>query len=185
MVSVYLEEKFERPVFNVKDDLGIDMLCLLDTGATMSVWCQRKYLFLQHFPNAVKTNYVTTVTGFGGRSFKKREIWKIPSLAIEDIDGKERYEIKNLLVALVDAGMRQFSLILCSPLLHNTLYKVFDFDDDKHMEIYPKENRPVYCTPKGVIDSETLGELLPKEFEIGSDEIFIKGVTVFSEDVNT
>lgn len=144
----------------------------------------KKISFFQHFPNAVKTNYATTVTGFGGKSFKKREIWKIPNFIIEDNDGKERYEIKNLLVTLVDAGMRQFNLILCSPLFHNTLYKVFDFDDDKHMEIYPRENRPVYCTPKAAMDRTMLEELMPREFEIGDEEIFIKGVTVFSEDVN-
>ena len=110
MISVYLENQYDRPVFNYETESGVDILCLFDTGARISVWCQQKYLFLQHFPSAVKTNYVTTVTGFGGQSVKKREIWKIPHFSVKDGNGTGRYEVENLLVAIVEAKtMRQFS----------------------------------------------------------------------------
>ncbi|MBO6133667.1 MAG: hypothetical protein J6P05_04960 [Lachnospiraceae bacterium] len=182
MICVYLEEKYERPAFNIMTESGADILCLFDTGAMISVWCQKKTLFLKHFPNAIKTNYVTTITGFGGKSVQKREIWRIPSFVIEDSHGNGQYKIENLLVALVDArAKRQFSLILCSPVFRGTSYHIFDIDSsNKHMEIHPKANRPAYCVPKEVIDRKIIEERMPSEFVLETDEIFIEGVTVFA-----
>ena len=183
MVSVFLEEQYDRLVFNYETELGVDILCLLDSGARMSVWCQRKYLFLQHFPSAVKTNYVTTVSGFGGQSITKREIWKIPHFAIEDANGTGKYQVENLLVAIVEAKtMRQFSLILSSPILHGTEYLVHDFDNDKHLNIYPGVNRPAYCVPKNVFNRGEVEKMMPTDFTLEKDEIFIKGITVFFEE---
>ena len=43
-----------------------DLLCLIDTGADMPVWCRSVKIFLKAFPNAQKLNYRFVLTGFGG-----------------------------------------------------------------------------------------------------------------------
>ena len=76
--------------------------CLIDTGALISVCCMPLFLFTSNYPDAVKTNYCTTISGFGGVSYKKRDIWKIPEFVLEDQNGEGRYIVKNLLIAVAD-----------------------------------------------------------------------------------
>ena len=184
MVSVNLARNFERPAFNVETAFDEDVLCLLDTGALISVWCQRKFLFLRHFPNAVKTNYVTTVSGFGGKSLVKREVWKIPQLVLKDSNGNGAYVVKNLLVALVENSTAMtFKLVLSSKIFHGSSFHIFDVDtDDKRVEIHPMADRPVVCVIKGTIAESDLEDVSPDGFKLDDDEVFIKGTTVFVEE---
>ncbi len=181
MVSINLDRSKRRPAILLNTASEDDMLCLLDTGALISVWCQRKFLFLRHFPDAVKTNYVTTVSGFGGVSLQKREIWKIPEFVLKDSHGDEMYTVKNLLVALVDNNrIMSFKMILSATVFRGSSYHVFDEDsDDKRIEIYPKYNREAVCVASDVVDSNELKDIMPDDYDILPDEIFINGSTVF------
>ena len=85
MVTIELDIEKERPSFFFRSATDENIRVMLDTGAMISVWCQRKFLFLKHFPDARKTNYVTTIYGFGGVSSVKREIWEIPVFVLPNI----------------------------------------------------------------------------------------------------
>ena len=56
---------------------------LLDTGAQTPVWCSGKDLFMTAYPEAVKTDYVSHITGFGS-GFSTAEVYKIPVFVIEN-----------------------------------------------------------------------------------------------------
>ena len=105
MVYLTLDEDRKRPTFFQKVANEGEIACLLDSGALISVWCTPLFLFQKNFPNATKTNYYTTVSGFGGVSSVKREVWKIPEFIMGDENSQEKYVIKNLLVAIVDNSM--------------------------------------------------------------------------------
>ena len=134
------------------------------------------------YPDAEKTNYRTTISGFGGVSYKKRDIWKIPEFVLEDQNGEGRYIIKNLLIAVVDdTQITSFNMILSALIFHGSSYHIFDKANDKHIEIYPEHDRPVVCVPGETIDKNALGNSMLKSLDLSEDEIFISGITVFSE----
>ena len=184
MVSINLDRKKQRPSVRMETAPNEYFLCLIDTGALISVWTQRSFLLLRSFPNAVKTHYVTTVSGFGGKSLQKREIWKIPHFILKDKVTGNEYRVDNLLVALVDNyNKTAYNMVLSSTVFHGSSYHIFDVDSaDKRIEIYPKEDRPVVCVSDGIVSETELKEIMPSDFFLGEGEIFIKGTTVFYED---
>ena len=183
MVSINLDRSRQRPSVRMETAPNEYFLCLIDTGALISVWTQRSFLLLRSFPNAVKTNYVTTVSGFGGKSLQKREIWEIPVFALKDRASGNEYRVNNLLVALVDNyNKTAYNMVLSSTIFHGSSYHIFDVDSpDKRIEIYPKENRPAMCVSNGIVSSSDLREVMPSDFVLEKDEVFIKGTTVFYE----
>ena len=52
MVTIELDIEKERPSFFFRSATDENIRVMLDTGAMISVWCQRKFLFLKHFPDA-------------------------------------------------------------------------------------------------------------------------------------
>ena len=94
MIQVKLAGDKKRPSFYLPCEARFT--CLIDTGALISVWCLNTELLLYCYPDAVKTQYCTTVSGFGGKSVEKREIWKIPEFTLTDMNGNGSYKIKNL-----------------------------------------------------------------------------------------
>ena len=142
MVSINLDRSRQRPSVRIETAPNEYFLCLIDTGALISVWTQRSFLLLRSFPNAV-----------------------------------------NLLVALVDNyNKTAYNMVLSSTIFHGSSYHIFDVDSpDKRIEIYPKENRPAVCVSNGIVSYSDLREVMPSDFDLGKDEVFIKGTTVFYE----
>ncbi|MCR4908785.1 MAG: hypothetical protein K5985_08135 [Lachnospiraceae bacterium] len=181
MIQINLDTDYERPVISLDVEVA-DVSCLIDTGARMTVWCLPLLFFKKCFPDSVKTNYCTTVSGFGGISIKKREIWKIPELILPDENGNGKYTIKNLLVAIVDdSRIAAFSMVLSSAVFHGSSYHIFDKKNDKHLEIHPEYDRPVVCIPHDIPDRKKRDEKLIGIIELDDNEIFIDGITVFFE----
>ncbi len=183
MVYLTLDEDRKRPTFFQKVADESEIACLLDSGALISVWCMPLFLFQKNFPDAEKTNYVTTVSGFGGESTIKREIWKIPEFVMGDENSEEKYVIKNLLVAIVDNSKRSsFYMILSSVVLRGSSHHIFDIEDSKHIEIHPGEDRPVFCVPDDIKSKEQISEDIAKTIDLNGDEILIGSFTVFAEE---
>lgn len=183
MVYLTLDEDRKRPTFFQKVADEGEIACLLDSGALISVWCMPLFLFQKNFPDAVKTNYCTTVSGFGGESTIKREIWKIPEFVMGDENSEDKYVIKNLLVAIVDNSKRSsFYMIVSSVVLRGSSHHIFDIAGHKHIEIHPGENRAVFCVPDDIKDKKQIGEDVAKTIDINEDEILIGSFTVFAED---
>ena len=181
MVKVKLVGMRKRPAFRLPDDHSV--ICLLDTGALMCVWCLPIFYLKLSYPDAVKTKYYTTVSGFGGVSIKKREVWKIPSFVIGDKNSKDKYEIRNLLVAIVDdTRFTSFNMVLSSLVFHGSSYRIYDETWDKHLEIYPSKDRAVYCVPEGAKDPELYGIDIQGLINVEENETLIEGISVFVEE---
>lgn len=183
MVYLTLDEDRKRPTFFQKVANEGEIACLLDSGALISVWCMPLFLFQKNFPNATKTNYYTTVSGFGGVSSVKREVWKIPEFIMGDENSQEKYVIKNLLVAIVDNSKRaSFYMIISSVVLRGSSYQIFDITEHKHIEIHPSDNRPMFCVPDNSKDREQIDEDVAKTIDLNEDEILIGSFSIFAED---
>ena len=182
MVQVKLAGDKKRPSFYLPCEARFT--CLIDTGALISVWCLNTELLLYCYPDAVKTQYCTTVSGFGGKSVEKREIWKIPEFTLTDMNGNGTYTIKNLLVAIVEAETRiGFSMVLTSLVFRGSYHIFGDIDDEnKRIEIYPKYDRPVYCLPIIYTVSEAQDKGLTEMIDLQENETLIEGITVLSEE---
>lgn len=182
MVRVNLNKNKKRPTIPLDSSAG-KLDCLIDTGALVSVWCLPLFILKTCYPAAEKTNYRTTISGFGGISYKKRDIWKIPEFVLEDKNGEGRYTVKNLLIAVADdTQITSFNMILSSLVFHGSSYQIFDKASDKHLEIYSEHDRPVVCIPGETIDKNVLDDSVLKSLDLTEDEIFISGITVFADE---
>ena len=183
MVYLTLDEDRKRPTFFQRVANEGEIACLLDSGASISVWCMPLFLFQKNFPNATRTNYRTTVSGFGGESTIKREVWKIPEFVMGDESSKEKYVIKNLLVAIVDNSKRSsFYMIVSSVVLRGSTTTIFDIANNKHIEINPGVSRPVVCVPDDIKGRSQINADVVKVIDLNEDEILIGSFTVFAED---
>lgn len=161
----------------------IHLKCLIDSGALITVWCNSVAVLKACYPNASKTSYYTTVSGFGGVSSKIREVWKIPEFEIIDDNGTDKFVIKNLLVAIVDdSQMSSFNMVLTSTVFRGTKISIADFPNDKHFEIESSVDRPVYCIPDEFVNLDKYRKKLVDSFELKEGESLISGTTVFFEE---
>ena len=181
MVRFKLIGDKKRPAFYLP--VFMHLKCLIDSGALISVWCNSVGVLKACYPNAAKTNYYTTVSGFGGVSYKVREIWKIPEFDIQDDNGVDKYVVHNLLVAIVDdSQIQSFNMVLCSTVFRGSICTIYDLPKDKHYEINPSHNRPVYCVPDDFVDKSKLGDKLTKGIHFKDGDAIIAGTTVFYEE---
>ena len=82
-IEIALLEEYRRPAICCETALG-ELDVLLDTGAYMPVWNNEAEQLQLNFPDAQETQYVTSVSGFGGNSATIYQIWKIPQIDLKD-----------------------------------------------------------------------------------------------------
>lgn len=112
MIDLKFELKKRKNAYGLviirnRDD-NINIKCLVDTGATMPVWCAGEQLLLSYYPKAVKQNCMTILNGFG-KGYEKASVYKIPDFVLSD--GKNKIHYINLLVAVMDRDY-SFEMIL-------------------------------------------------------------------------
>ena len=181
MIRFKLISEKKRPAFFLPTFMHLK--CLIDSGALISVWCNSVGILKACYPNSVKTNYRTTVSGFGGVSHKMREIWKIPEFIMLDDNGIDKYVVRNLLVAIVDdSQIQSFNMVLSTTVFHGSLYTVCDKNKDKHFEVDSEYDRPVYCVPDGFVDNNQYGAEIIDAMKLEDGDTIIAGTTVFFED---
>ena len=100
-----------------------------------------------------------------------------------DESSKEKYVIKNLLVAIVDNSKKSsFYMIVSSVVLRGSITTIFDIANNKHIEIKPSVSRPVICVPDDIKDRSQINANAAKIIDLNEDEILIGSFTVFAED---
>ena len=143
MIQLYLDQTIKRPALSLDSEMG-PINCLVDTGAIMSVWCLPLFLFKKCYPDAEKTSFRTTVSGFGGMSYKKRDIWRIPEFILEDEGGSGQYVIRNMLIALVDdTQVASFNMILSTQVFHGSAFAVWRFIRNTTDRLYAFPEKPL------------------------------------------
>lgn len=121
VVKVRLSKTHQKPTMVIAKNC-VEFNVLIDTGAHMPVWNETIDALKLYFPDVIRTNMYAEIGGFGGKSIYKCDVWKIPEFKFEDMDGNEPYIIKDLLVAVYDAHIVNYSLILSS-----TMFSAVDF----------------------------------------------------------
>lgn len=82
--------------------------CLIDTGATVPVWCNGENTLLSYYPNAVKQNCFYILHGFG-KGCEIATIYTIPDFVLSD--GKNEIHYMNLPIAVVNRDF-SFDMVL-------------------------------------------------------------------------
>ena len=88
--------------------------CLVDTGARLPVWCSTERDFLNVYPNAIKLNAISFLSGFG-HGTEQVSLYKIPDFELSD--GSKTIHFINLIVALLNKDFT-FDMILSYTMLN-------------------------------------------------------------------
>lgn len=152
-----LLREYDMPVF-VAPAGDSNVRILLDTGANLSVFNGSEEALYAFFEGAVRTEYITAINGFGGRTHTMR-VFRLESLLIDKIT------IRNLLLVCQPFDM-DVDLILAGTLLRINPFTIRL--KDKRLEI-EDIGRDIYCVPVRVE-------------ETGTDDKTIHSTTVFLEE---
>ena len=136
-LELQLIKRNDRPSFEYD---GI--VFLLDTGAHMPVWCGGVDFFLDTYPNAEKTEYISHLSGFG-EGYTTAEVYKISEFVMRSGDAK--YKIRDLYVAVTDYVKIKFDFILSSTMFSKTDYMISN--SENLLKIRFSDNRDLICTP--------------------------------------
>lgn len=75
--------------------------CLIDTGASVPVWCAGEQLLNTYYPNCIRYNGVFILNGFGKGS-EIVPVYLIPEFVLSD--GKQCIKYVNIMVAVTKRG---------------------------------------------------------------------------------
>ncbi len=92
-----LINRYSRQFFDLTVN-EINVRFLYDSGAKIPVWCSGTDKFLKSFPGAEKLDGGCQITGFG-KGKESADAYSIPVFALDD--GKKKFEIEKLVVALL------------------------------------------------------------------------------------
>lgn len=84
------------------------LVCLVDTGAMFPVWCSTESELLNIYPNAIRLNAISFISGFG-QGKEKVSLYKIPDFKL--CDGTNTIHYINLIVALLNKDFT-FDMVL-------------------------------------------------------------------------
>lgn len=99
-----------KPIFKTKIS-KVELTCLYDTGADISVWTGSPDMFECLFPNAELKNDKYKITGFGGAGELYR-LYIVPEFCMQTESGN--YIIKNFIIAVSNGVISKFDLVLCA-----------------------------------------------------------------------
>lgn len=130
-----LSDNFNVPVFELYGYART--YCLLDTGASMAVWCSGVDALHDVFENAVSAGSQALLSGFGG-SGEFADVYKIPLLQIRDT--LTCIDFRNVYVAVLARIRFGFDLILPAVMFSKTDYKINNCCDVRSLQIYSDRN---------------------------------------------
>ena len=143
-LSFPLTNTRSRQIFEYKKDGG-DVLMMYDSGAQIPVWCAGEKILRSAYPNAVKTEFISHISGFG-KETEDCPVFLIPLFSLAD--GENEFCIKNLLVAEL---YKPF--IGCHLLLSETMFSKTDTITTRRkkrtlMIAFDNLERPFICTAR-------------------------------------
>lgn len=118
---------------------------MYDSGAQIPVWCVGEKLLKVVYPDAVRTEFVGNISGFGKES-EECSVFRIPLFSLKD--GNSEFRIKDLLVAEI---YKPF--IGCHLLLSETMFAKADTTTTRRKErtlqiAFDDTERAFACTAK-------------------------------------
>ena len=135
-----LTNQRSRQIFRY--DNGIEKIRMMyDSGARVPVWCTGHELLCKAYPEAVKTDLSSDVSGFGSGS-EQGDVYVIPEFELSD--GSARYVIHNLSIVSISKPN-----IGCDLLISETMFAKADTTtlrrEKRELHII-YEDRDYYCT---------------------------------------
>ena len=139
-LALPLTNQRSRQIFRY--DNGYEKIRMMyDSGARMPVWCTGHDFLCKAYPNAVKTNLSSNISGFGTGS-EKGNVYVIPEFELSD--GKASYIINNLSIISISKPN-----IGCDLLISETMFSKADTTtlrrERRELQIV-YNNREFYCT---------------------------------------
>ena len=116
-----IRKKYRHPVITVPVGDNKNIRCLVDTGASIPVWCGSREIFQLLFPTAKKSGKKSLLRGFGGEG-KEVDVWIIPKFILKDTGNTHGIIYHNFHVML-DSG-RNFD---CDLILSYEMFKKMDY----------------------------------------------------------
>lgn len=135
MLQLRLNDSFNVPVFELEGYK--ETYCLLDTGATMAVWCSGTGYLQEVFRNAVPTGSQVLLSGFGG-SGEFAEVYKIPLLELRAKDNCISF--RNVYTAVLSRSRFGFDMLQC-PESADLLTEGYVFISDQNEKIHTPGSR--------------------------------------------
>lgn len=123
-----IKKKYRHPVISVPVGDNKNIRCLIDTGASIPVWCGSTEIFQLLFPEAKNSKKKSLLRGFGGEG-KEVEVWIIPEFVFKDTEGTDKIIYHNFHVML-DSD-RNFG---CDLILSYEMFKEIDYSFDNSLD---------------------------------------------------
>ena len=144
ILSFPLNNTKSRQIFEYNVD-GVNIWMMYDSGAQIPVWCAGEKILKGTYRDAVKTDFVGNISGFGKES-ETCQIFRIPMFSLKN--EKAEFCVKDLLVAEI---FKPF--IGCHLLLSETMFSKTDTITTRRKErtlrvVYEDLERPFICTAK-------------------------------------
>ncbi len=115
----------DKVVIYVKSETGMNITCMIDTGANVPIWFMGENYLIKRFPSARITNRLTIINGLGQGALLDVPVWEIPEFIIND-DCGEKIVFQNLLVPVINAMEYSFDMVIPLTMLNRTKFS-FDY----------------------------------------------------------
>ena len=138
-----LISRYTRQFFDY--DTGSALIRILyDSGANIPVWCTGEEYLLIAYPDAIKTEYVCHVSGFG-RGRDAGSVYIIPRFELRD--GACVLSVLNLMIAVVEKQLIGCDFIVSETMMEKTNTFTYRIGQKLLQIDYEKEDGVYYCTP--------------------------------------
>ena len=180
LVEMDLDNTHIRPFVHISTDNGM-FDCLIDTGATMPVWCGDSTMLIYYYPKAEPTKYIAMIAGYG-KGYHMARVWKIPQFIMEDRLNNGQYQISNLYIAVAPKRHFGFLMIASAIMFSDANYSIINHatkngDVVLRIETY----RDIfYGIPKIYRDLKMI-EKIKYRGEIGEDDVLIEYSMVLAQ----
>ena len=144
ILSFPLTNTRSRQIFEYNVDGG-KVRMMYDSGAMIPVWCNGERMLKMAYPDAVKTDFIGNISGFGKES-EECSIFRIPMFSLKS--GETEFRIKDLLIAEIYKPA-----IGCHLLLSETMFTKTDTITTRRKEralqiVYDDVGRAFICTAR-------------------------------------
>lgn len=181
LVELELDMNQPRPFINVATDYGV-FDCLIDTGASMPVWCGESILLTSYYPEAKPTKYLALIAGYG-KGYQVARVWVVPEFMIIDKENRNQYRINNLYIAVAPKKRFGFLMIASATMFAGVNYTIVNCIEHEKKSVFRIEEvrDSYYGTPRIYQDNELIN-LLKRNGEMDDQDILIEYSTVFTQE---
>ena len=115
----------DKVIINVVGEDGLDITCMIDTGANVPIWFMGDELLKLHYPSSKPINIMTIINGLGKKPLLNVPVWKIPEFSMNDGNGK-KIVFHDLIVPVIDAKKFAVNMLIPLTMLNRTKFS-FDY----------------------------------------------------------